>query len=158
MTDEKNIKAAKAVYADICAMLDGRKWSYNRRESEWLIQTSARGDDLAIDIRIKVDVERQLVILYSPMPFVVPETMRREMAVAVACANRGMVDGSFDYKYETGKILFRLVASYRNSLISKEVYDYVLSVSCSTVDDYNDKFFSAINRKMSIEEIRNYIK
>ena len=38
------------------------------------------------------------------MPFTVPENMRKEMAVAVSCANHCMVDGDFDYDYETGKI------------------------------------------------------
>ena len=100
MEDEKNVKAAKTVYADICAMLDGHKWKYDKRESDWRIHTSARGDDLAMEIDIRVDVKRQLVILHSPMPFTVPESMRKEMAVAMACANRGMVDGCFDYNYE----------------------------------------------------------
>ena len=158
MENEKVIKAAKTVYAGICKVLDEHNWKYDKRESDWIIETGARGDDLYIGITIRVDVDRQLIILHSPMPFIVPEDMRKEMAVAVARANHGMVDGSFDYGFETGKIYFRLTASFRGSLIAKEVYDYILSVSCSTIDNYNDKFFTVVNKKMSIAEIDGFIK
>lgn len=158
MQDEKIIKAAKTVYAGICAMLDDHNWKYDKHENDWIIQTGGRGDDLFIDIKFRVDVERQLVILHSHMPFSVPESMRKEMAVAVARANHGMVDGCFDYGYETGKIVFRLTTSFRSSLLAKEVYNYIMSVSCSTIDDYNDKFLTVINKRMSIAEINEFIK
>ena len=158
MEDEKSIKAAKTAFANICAVLDGHDWSYDKDESKLIVNTSARGDDLSMEIVIRVYKDQQIVALHSPMPFTVPESMRKEMAVAVACANKGMVDGDFDYDYLSGKIIFRFTTSFRNSLISKDVYDYMLSVSCHTVDEYNDKFFMVINNKMSVAEIRNFIK
>ena len=158
MENEKVLKAAKTVYAGICAVLDERGWTYDKDEDKFLIETGVRGDDLAIRIKIRIDTERQLVILHSPMPFGVPESMRREMAVAVARANHNMVDGCFDYGYETGKIVFRLTSSFRGSLISKDVYEYIVSVSCRIIDNYNGKFLTVIDKKMSIAEINDFIK
>lgn len=157
MTDDKNkLKQAQTVYADFCTMLDEHNWKYDKADN-LVIETGARGDDLAMDITIRVDADRQLVVLHSPMPFTVPENMRKQMAVAVSRANHGMVDGDFDYDYESGKIYFRLTTSFRDSLISKEVFEYVIGVSCSTIDDYNDKFLAVVKKEMTIDQILNYI-
>lgn len=154
--DKKKLKQAQTVYADFCTMLDEHDWKYDKADN-LVIETGARGDDLAMDITIRVDADRQLVILHSPMPFVVPENMRKQMAVAVSRANHGMVDGDFDYDYESGKIYFRLTTSFRDSLISKDVFEYVIGVSCSTIDDYNDKFLAVVKKEMTVEQILNYI-
>ena len=155
--DKKKLQLAQKVYNDFCAMLDEHHWTYDKRDN-LVIETGARGDDLGMDISIKVDADRQLVILHSPMPFTVPDNMRKEMAVAVSCANHGMVDGDFDYDYETGKIYFRLTTSFRDSLVSKEVFAYVIGVSCNTIDDYNDKFLMVVKKNMTIDEILNFIQ
>lgn len=154
--DKKKLKQAQTVYADFCTMLDEHNWKYDKADN-LVIETGARGDDLAMDITIRVDADRQLVVLHSPMPFTVPENMRKQMAVAVSRANHGMVDGDFDYDYESGKIYFRLTTSFRDSLISKEVFEYVIGVSCSTIDDYNDKFLAVVKKEMTIDQILNYI-
>lgn len=155
--DKKKLKQAQTVYDDFCTMLDEREWTYDKADN-LVIETGARGDDLAMDLTIRVDADRQLVILHSPMPFTVPENMRKEMAVAVSCANHCMVDGDFDYDYETGKIYFRLTTSFRDSLISKEVFEYVIGVSLNTIDDYNDKFLTVVKKEMNYEQILGFIE
>lgn len=161
MVDEKAMRDAKKVFQTICESLDDHDWKYDRNDEKLVISTGARGDDLPMAISIRVDAERQLVVLHSPMApkeFTVPENMRKEMAVAVACANRGMVHGTFDYDYVSGEIWFRLACSYRGSVMAKGVFDYMVGVSCSTIDDYNDKFLAVIKMGMSNSEIMNFIK
>ena len=158
MSEEKQLKQAKAVYKSLCDMLDDRGWRYEKHEDDLSISCGARGDDLPMDIRIKVDVKRQLVTLLSQMPFSVPENRRSQLAIAVSLANNGMVDGSFDYNYLSGVIIFRLTSSYRESLIGKEMFSYMLSCSCYTIDEYNDKFFMVSKNDMTVEQIMNFIK
>ena len=158
MPEEKVLKQAQAVYKALCAMLDERGWRYTKDESELLIRCGAQGEDLPMEIMIRVDVERQIVTLLSPMPFTVPDARRTALAVAVTLANNGMVDGSFDYDYLTGRILFRMTSSYRQSLIGKKMFAYMLDCSCYTIDEYNDKFLAVAQTEMSINEILNYIK
>ena len=110
-----------------------------------------------MDIRIEVDAERLLIILMSDMPFTVPEDRRTALAVAVSCANYGIVDGSFDYNYLTGHIVFRLTSCYRDSLIGKDLLEYMLYCSCYTIDHYNDKFLMVAKSDMSNEEIAKVI-
>lgn len=92
------------------------------------------------------------------MPFVVAEDRRTALAIAVSQANNGMVDGDFDYDYINGRIIFRLTSSYLDSLIGKDMFNYMLMCSCVTIDEYNDKFLMVAKSTMSNEEILDFIK
>lgn len=158
MAEMDAIKQAKAVYSTLCAMLDAHNWKYEKDEEHYVIQCGVQGDDLPMDVSVQVDPDRLLVILLSPMPFRVEEAQRKQMAIAVSVANYGIVDGSFDYDYRSGKIIFRMTTSYRASLIGKELFEYMLAVSCNTIDEYNDKFLMVAKKPMSTDEIMEIIK
>ena len=158
MEDEKNLKRAQAVFKSLCQMLDEREWHYKKYEDKLAIQCGAQGEDLPMEIKIQVDAKRQLISLLSPMPFAVPEKRRQALAVAVSKANYGMVDGSFDYDYLSGRIVFRLTSSYRESLVGKEMLAYMLMCSCYTIDEYNDKFLMVAKNEMTVDEILDFIK
>lgn len=74
------------------------------------------------------------------------------MAMAVVVANYGFADGSFDYNISDGTILFRLTSSYRESTLSEELFEYMLLVSATTVDKYNDKFFMISKGMLTIQQ------
>ncbi|MCH5350892.1 MAG: YbjN domain-containing protein [Clostridiales bacterium] len=158
MTDEKSLKQAKAVYGALCEMLNDRGWRYDKDEAGLSISCSAQGDDLPIELHIRVDTQRNLVSLLSPMPFTVAPNRRDALALAVSRANNGMVDGSFDYDYVNGRIVFRMTSSYLESLIGKNMFEYMLMCACYTIDEYNDKFLVVAKNEMSFAEIANYIK
>ncbi len=158
MADEKNMKLAQATFKSLCEMLDEKKWHYSKDEENLVISCGARGDDLPMDIRIEVDAERELILLLSPMPFVIPEEKRTAMAVAASCANHSILDGSFDFDYINGVIFFRLTSSYRDSLIGKPVFEYILLCSCVTIDRFNDKFLMVAKSDMDNDAIVNYMK
>lgn len=153
MANTQSVKLAQTNFKALCAMLDDNKWTYEKDEGALKITTGARGDDLPIGITIRFNTDLELVTLYSLLPFSVPENKRKIMALAISRANLGMVDGSFDYKYSEGKILFRMTASYASSLLSKDMYEYMLFVSCNTVDEYNDKFLTVCKQDMTVEEL-----
>lgn len=158
MTDANKLKLAKTEFALLCEMLDNRKWHYDKNEEKLTIDVTVTGDDLPMNLVIRIDVDRQLAILYSSMPFEIPKDMRVPMAVAVSLANCGIVDGGFDYDVEDGHLVFRLTASFKESLISSEVFDYMVDASCSMIDEYNDKFFMVVMQKMPIDKIVEFIK
>lgn len=157
MADDKQLKQARAAFRTLCEMLDEKDWHYKKDEEHLLIGCGAQGDDLPMEIRIEVDAERSLVILLSNMPFQIPPEKRNALAVAVSAANYKIVDGSFDYNYLDGTILFRLTSSFMDSLVGKEMFEYLLYVSCFTIDRYNDKFLMIAKSDMSNEEILDFI-
>lgn len=151
--EDKKTADAKAAYATLCAMLDEKKWRYKKDEEKLNISCSYVGDDLTEDIRMHINAEMQIVTLYSELPFTVLEEDRVAMAMAVSVVNYALVDGSFDFSLATGRIVFRLTSSYRESLISKEMCKYMLEVSCTTVDEYNDKLFMVSKKAMSLQDL-----
>jgi hypothetical protein len=62
------------------------------------------------------------------------------------------VDGCFDYDLSDGQILFRLTSSYRDSLLSEALFEYMVMVSASTIDKYNDRFFMLAKGMISLEQ------
>jgi len=158
MSEEKELKQAQNVFKSLCEMLDERDWHYEKYEEDLTIKCGAQGEDLPMEILMKVDKQRQIVTLLSPMPFAVSENRRSALAVAVSQANHGMIDGSFDYDYLTGRIFFRMTSSYRESLIGKALLSYMLLCACQTIDEYNDKFLMVAKNNMTVEEIVEFVK
>lgn len=158
MTEEANVKRAKSAYVSLCEMLDDEGWRYEKDEEKFTIKCSARGDDLPFELRIEVDPKKQLVSLISHMPYAIPESRRTAIAVAVCQANNGLPDGGFDFDYLDGDILYRQTSSFRESLIGKELFRYLLGCACYTIDNYNDKFLMVSKSDMSVDEVVEYIK
>ncbi len=149
---EVNMEKAKEVFATICRMLDKKDWNYEKQEDDLVIKTGVSGEDLPIDIVMTVNPKNELVSLFSFLPFKTDESKRVDMAMAVAVANYGFADGSFDYNISDGTILFRLTSGYRESTLSEELFEYMLLVSATTVDSYNDKFFMISKGMLTIQQ------
>ena len=152
MADAKQMKQAQTVYDTLCEMLDDRSWHYKKDEENLSISCGVRGDNLPISIRMKVDAERLLVMLFSQIDIEIPEDVRIDMALAVTKVNYKLVNGCFDYSPAKGNLLFRLVSSVKDSLIGPEMLAYVLDVSCGTVDDYNHVFKRLADKDITLAE------
>ena len=152
MADEKVMQKAKSVYETICKALDARDWKYKRFDEDLTISCGARGDDLPMDIIIMLNTQAQVVSVLSPMPYKVAEEKRVDVALAIAIANYGLVNGSFDYDLSDGEIRFRMVSSFRDSVLGEELFDYMVMVTASTVDRYNDRFLMISKGILSIEQ------
>ena len=150
----QQLQNAENVYNSICNMLNNINFRYDtgRREEDYVITCTVNGDDIPMKMLIIVRPEREIVSLLSPMPFMTPEDKRVEMAMAVSVANYGIIDGSFDYDLNDGEIRFRLTASYIESLLSEELFKYMLYVSANTVDRYNDRFMMLAKGNMTLEQ------
>jgi hypothetical protein len=158
MADEKNVKSAYEVYQTLCTMLDDLNLKYSRDDESFAIQVGIQGEDFPVRMHIRVNPGKSLISVLSQLPFSVPEDKRIEMSVAVSMANYLLVDGSFDYNIGEGDILFRLTSSYLDSLIGKELLQYMLMVSYKTIDNFNDKFFMLMKEKMTLDEFAQAIK
>lgn len=155
--EDENLKQAKAAYKTLCEMLDGDDWHYEADPEGLTITCSARGEDLSMRLKVCIDPKRLIIALYSPMPFAIPLERRKAAAIAVCTANHGIVDGNFDYDFTDGMICFRMTACYRDSIISKDLFEYMMYVSCMTIDEYNDKFLMVAKSNMSTQEILKFI-
>lgn len=157
MANEKELKQAKVAFDTLCQMLDENEWHYDKDSENMTISCGAQGEDLPMKLTVKVNADRQLISLFSDLDFSIPEEKRVEIALAVSAINAVLADGSFDYNFLDGSLLFRMTSSFRESLIGKDVFEYLVYVSCHTIDDYNDKLLMIIKDKMTLEELLEFI-
>lgn len=155
--NEKEIKQAQTIFKTICERLDDMDWQYEQNEEELFIDCTVQGEDFPMDLQIKVDTIRQIVVLISPMPFIVPENRRTSLAIAASVINSNLIVGSFDFDFLQGNIAFRVTTSYRDSLISKKLFGYMFMSACNTIDEFNDKLFMISKKDMSLAEIVEFI-
>lgn len=154
MNDQEKLARAREVYDQIGRVLEKRNWHFSKREvqGQLIIDLEVNGDDIPLQMVLIVDPGRQMIKVWSPFLFKMSEDKRMDGAIAACVASYGLVDGSFDYDISNGKIMFRLTASFIGSTVSDAMIEYLVDISCSIVDAYNDKFFALEKGMLSISE------
>ena len=147
-----DMQAAKRAYATVIAMMDSENLKYSRDDANLRIELGFNTDDLDIQMKFFVDTDRDLVRILSFLPFKFPEDKRVEGAVATCVANHGMVNGSFDYDFSDGELLFKCVDSYRGGTFTQETAKYMMNVALGMVDKYNDRFFALAKGMMTLSD------
>ena len=150
MADKKML--AQQVYQTVCAALEARNWMFEKDEPNLIVHFGVRGEDLPINMIMIVDEDRQLIRVMSPLPFKIGENKRVEGAIAACVATYGMVEGSFDYDFYDGSLVFRMTASFCESTIGEGLIQYMISCTCSMVDKYNDMFLALSKGLMSVQD------
>lgn len=156
--ENKVEKQAKEIFVRFCNYLNKVNWKFDTdtTNGNLIILMSARGDDLPMNLIIQVDSDKQLISLFSNMPFNMDKGKLLEGAVATSIINHLLADGSFDYDVHDGSILFRMTTSWRGGLISDEVFEYMMIVACRTIDKYNDKLLMVSKGAMSIDDLYKF--
>ena len=152
MDNDKKLEYARNVFNTLCGMLDSRGFKYEISDDDLSVDFIMGGDDIPMQFIINVDAERQLVRVFSPIPVQFEGDKKLDGAIAVCQANYLTADGSFDYDFNSGRILFRMTSSFIDSLISEDLFEYMVAVSSLAVDEYNDKFLMLSKDKITLEE------
>lgn len=140
MTDEEKKAAAQTVFNDLCRTLDQRGWQYSRRTGETIIDFNVTGDDMPMRFVLEVDGDRQLIRLFSTLPFNIAEDKRLDLAIATCAATNSLLEGSFDYDVTRGRIAFRMTNSFKGSRIGAGTFNHMVNCSSGVVDRFNDQF------------------
>lgn len=138
--EDKKKKQCKEVFNTICKTLDEKKWVYKTDEEKMMISFGVTGEDIPMDFYVVCNEESLLVKFTSFLPFKVAEEKRVEFAVAVSLVNYKISEGCFIYNICDGMLGFSSNVSFMDSLIGKQLFDYMINLACYTVDLYNDKF------------------
>ena len=157
MTDANKKELAKQVYSGLCKAIEEREWSFMKHDEDLTVTFIVNGDDIPISFIIVVDEDRQMIRVYSPLPFNIPEDKRMELAIATCAVTDKLADGSFDYNIENGVIVFRMTASFLGSNIGDVLFQYMIDCTCVTVDRYNDQFLALGKGLISISDFLNQV-
>ncbi len=152
MAENENMEKAKETFDTLCQMLDKRGWHYEKHEDILTIKSGVKGDDLPIEFIMRINPKNEVVSFISWLPFTVEESKRIDVALAICVANYGLSDGSFDYDLTDGEILFRLTSSFKDSALGENLFEYMLRMSATTIDAYNDKLFMVSKGAMTLQQ------
>lgn len=150
--EELNMAKAQEVFDLLCRTLDNRGLRYDKIEEDLMIKSVVNGEDIPIHFYMRVNPRNELVSFISWLPFKVQEDKRLDMALAICATNYGFADGCFDYNIEDGTIIFRLTSSYKDSMLSEALIDYMFMLSALTVDSYNDKYLMISKGLMTVQQ------
>lgn len=131
----------REVYEVFKAYLDKRKFTYTPKDDEMVIILTVHGEDLPQPTIIRVLDDRKVVQVLSPIPSKIPEDKRADAAIAVAVANYGLINGSFDLDMSDGEIRYRVAQGFMDCDFPMELANYIMQIVFFTTDKYNDRFF-----------------
>ena len=150
MADEKYISQAKKVFDDFCQMLDTMDGKYKADENEMRIDYGVEGYDIPMDFVVIIDAKARFIKVYSLLPFTAPEDKRIDLAIAACHATSSILDGSFDFDIESGRVVFRLTHSFEDTDINEAMLRYIFSYSSFAVDLFNDKLLAVSKGNLDI--------
>ena len=145
-------QAGLNAYRTLISMMNNQGLKYTSFDDNLRVELGFNTDDFDIKLICIIDEERELVRIFSFLPFKFPEDKRVEGAIAATVANHGMVNGSFDFDISDGEMTFKCVNSYKDGGFNEEIANYMVSVVVSTVDNYNDRFFGVAKGMISIQD------
>lgn len=150
----QHIENTKKNFAVLIACLEQRKLKYTVESTDGErphVLIHFTGNDLPMSLHIFLRADRQIISVLSAMPFRMKEEKRRDAAAAVAYANHGLIDGSFDLNMESGEIRFRMTSSYMDTTATESLFAYMIYMSADTIDRYNDRFMMLNTGAMELD-------
>ena len=133
-------------------------FAHETLEDRYLIKFNMSGDDLPMRFFLYVNPEHQLLTLHSPLPVTFAKDKIATACVALCATNYRLTDGDFQIDIRDGEVLFNMSNSYADSLISDEVFNYMLGMSINIVDEFNDKLLMLSKGLIDLDTLLESLK
>ena len=146
---------AKAVYDSLVKHLHSIKLNFQdeKLEDRYVIRFNMSGDDVPMRFFIYINPDKRLITLHSPQPVTFSADKIDLGCKAICAINYRLSDGDFQIDVRDGEVLFNMSNSYADSLISTEVFDYMLGMSINIVDEFNDQLLMLAKGMLSLDDI-----
>lgn len=155
MASEKQMQEAKTIYEALKNFFADVDYRYKviaeEPEKIYVLEYGVRGEDIPMDFRILIEVERGIMKFISPQPVRFAPEKRPDAAMAICAINDAIVDGSYSMDLQDGTVTYMQTTCFRGSLISPEVFRYMIGLSNSIVDAFNDKLLLLQNGIMDLD-------
>ena len=142
MADKNEMISANRVYESLLNIVRKNKYDFDDDEEIMTVNFDVQSKESTVPFTMTVDVERQLIRLYSPLDVQIDENNRFEACVNICKCSCELDMGSFDYDLYSGSIEFRMTTSLNGSLISDRQMENMISYTCEVVKKYTDRLCS----------------
>ena len=150
----------KAIFESLVQHLHDIKLNFaqEEREEQFVIRFNMNGDDIPMRFFIYINPARQVITMHSPMPVTFPEDKIDLGCKAICAINYRLADGDFQIDIRDGEVLYNMSNCYAGSLISTEVFDYMLGMSINIADEYNDKLLMLSKGLIDLDTLLESLK
>ena len=126
-------------YLALCNVLERNDIIYDRDDRHLSVGCRISGKDCEYCFRFSVEPSKMLITLCVPVPRWFPQEQARNTALRICKINNDLTDGSFCYDPALGLVYYKMTASFYESRIGEELYEYMLSVAADAMDEYYQK-------------------
>ena len=152
MATEKGLQEAKALYEQVCEVLDSINLRYQKVEDDFIVHAVMMRKNALFSIHIVVDIDRKLIRACSIPAVEFCKEKRIDAALAICGLNDRMADGCFVFDATDGSVLFRAAMSYRESLIGEEAIVYLFHLAKHMAEKYSPRLEQLDSGSISLEE------
>ena len=152
MTEEEKMELAKSSYKTLCDTFEEKKLVFNKDEENLSISTKLNGRSGTIDVLMRIYSEQSLVRVFIPLPVIVKEDKRLDVAVAVSYVNATLGEGNFDFDIVSGRLAYKLANSFIESELSGDLFSYMLFCAYTTVDNNISKLMAIANGLLTLND------
>lgn len=153
MTDENKNRLAKTTFTTVCQALDAFELDYRHHKDTLKAVFRYETEQTIFDVQIQIDAHRNLILVHSPQNISIPFEKRKMMAGAITAINYILNIGGFDYDFTTGKMYFRAVTPFQNSIVSLQTIQDLVATVVNTVEKYNPKIIQLVYGEISLQNL-----
>ncbi len=148
----KEAKNAAVVFKAICDAIEERNWKYETNLDTLSAYVFLNTEDLPLNLSFSVNMKQEIVEVLSLLPFEFRPEKRVEGAIACSFVTLMLRQGAFVTDYDSGSTWFRLAASYRDMVVTKDFIGWLLTIAAVCVDHYNDKLYMVDRGELSVSD------
>ncbi len=141
---EKERKQADEVYQNLINIFERMEYPYDVIESgndiEKVLHIRSAGEDLPMEFFIVIDAYFQQFKVKSPQPVRFSKEQIPDAAELICAINDVIRFGYFALDVEDGSVMFNYFHLFMDSLVSPDLWGFLVKTSAQIVDEYNDKF------------------
>lgn len=151
--DEKSLKNAQRVYNTLLEYLTEKDVEFYKDDENFMVAFGFCGEDIPIELRIKVYPEMDFIKCVSILSYEVPEDKIPGVVWAMNYINSKQVLGQFCYDFDLGRIVFSYASGYADCIVGKGIFDAIIGASATIVDMFNDRFLAFIKGMIGMDEL-----
>lgn len=139
------------IFGKMTAALDEMGWKYDKDEAHGVVRSGVNIGDYYVNLVMVVKERNDVIQLLAKLPFSAGEDYQVDTVMALAVANYGLIDGSFDFDFNGRNIFFRLSACVKDCEMGGGLIKYIITTAASTVEHYISKFADIACGKLALE-------
>ena len=148
--DNKSIYADK-VYNIVCEAIE-TEFSCEKDEAKRKITFGISCSKISMHFCVMVDEGRQLIKLFSSLPFRFKPDKIIDGCVAACFVSEKLTDGCFVVGINDGALIYRQTISVFKSEVSHETVRNLINTAYNTVDIFDDGFLLLARGQITLEE------